>query len=253
MTYFIQERGRLVKLAMKSCCMLLLAAMSCGRAFGGVGTTVATTWGDTDANLGVTGFTIVNFESKPLPSNLGISFVNGYDGTTGNWTTGFGGNLPFIVSPSDDHAGSAFSTAAWDGTHFLVNVPTIPITSYSASFGWGDITLSFKTGARAVGFSMQQANLNDTFLVNGAQVTDVSTLFGNVSGGRQGYVLFSATGASVINTLTIHAARNTYTDGWAIDHLAYAAAVPEADSYVMLLTGLGLLGFIARRREQTAP
>lgn len=38
-------------------------------------------------------------------------------------------------------------------------------------------------------------------------------------------------------------------DGVVLDNLSYAAAVPEADSYAMLLAGLGLLGFLARRRQ----
>jgi hypothetical protein len=41
--------------------------------------------------------------------------------------------------------------------------------------------------------------------------------------------------------------------GMEVDHLQYgagaAAAVPEPETYAMLLAGLGLLGFAARRRQ----
>jgi hypothetical protein len=42
--------------------------------------------------------------------------------------------------------------------------------------------------------------------------------------------------------------------GMEVDHLQYgfAAAVPEPETYAMLLAGLGLLGFTARRRQNMA-
>ena len=35
-----------------------------------------------------------------------------------------------------------------------------------------------------------------------------------------------------------------------MDNLKFTAAVPEPQTYAMLLAGLGLMGFVARRRRQ---
>lgn len=39
------------------------------------------------------------------------------------------------------------------------------------------------------------------------------------------------------------------SDGAVIDNLTYTAAVPEPESYALLLAGLGLVGAVARRRK----
>ncbi|MFZ2974621.1 MAG: PEP-CTERM sorting domain-containing protein [Ferribacterium limneticum] len=39
-------------------------------------------------------------------------------------------------------------------------------------------------------------------------------------------------------------------DGVVLDNLTFTAAVPEPESYAMLLAGLGLMGVVARRRSQ---
>ncbi len=227
---------------------------TCGTALGGIVTTVNTTWGTSDTNLGVTGLAIVNFESTALPSDLGISFARSIG--SGGWNSGVGGNLPFIVSPSDDTTGldafgPSYGGGAWDGTHYLVNVPTIPITSYGGSFGWGNITLTFANGTSAVGFSLQQANSDDTFLINGSQVDSVDNAFGQSNGLRQGYILFTATGNTVINTLEIRAFTNGVdTDGWAIDHLAYQSSAEAPEPGTFALGGLFLAAAaIAKRRR----
>jgi hypothetical protein len=38
----------------------------------------------------------------------------------------------------------------------------------------------------------------------------------------------------------------------AVDNIMVAAPVPEPETYAMMLAGLGLLGFAARRRKQKA-
>lgn len=234
-------------------CAFLLA---CVPASAGILTTVNTNWGTSDTNLGITGLAIVDFENTALPQDLGISFTRSIG--SGGWNSGIGGNLPFVVSTADDTTGldafgPTYGGGAWDGTHYLVNVPQLPITSYGGSFGWGNIVLTFANGTNAVGFSLQQANSNDTFLVNGSPADSVDNAFGQSNGLRQGYILFTASGNTVINTLEIRAFTDGIsTDGWAIDHLAYqaSAATPEPGTFALggLILAAGAL--VRRFRRQ---
>ena len=57
---------------------------------------------------------------------------------------------------------------------------------------------------------------------------------------------FVASGPTTL-TFTSQAADGFH--GIALDNVAVVASVPEPETYAMLLAGLGLIGFIARRRE----
>lgn len=52
------------------------------------------------------------------------------------------------------------------------------------------------------------------------------------------------TGISTINV----SSSGVFTGGNGLSHAIYVGPVPEADTYAMLLAGLGLVGFVARRR-----
>src|SRR5690348_10889041 len=105
----------------------LLFALTQSAFAGFVGTafnTPGTPWGSPDSAIGVTGYNIVDFETVVIPSDLRITFVNGFDGTSGNWDTALNsGQLPFTVSPVDDTTGGdafgpTYGGGAWDGGRF---------------------------------------------------------------------------------------------------------------------------------------
>lgn len=46
---------------------------------------------------------------------------------------------------------------------------------------------------------------------------------------------------------------NGFSDGYggSFDMVSFTSPIPESDTYVMLLAGVGLLGFVARRKKKT--
>ena len=59
------------------------------------------------------------------------------------------------------------------------------------------------------------------------------------------YMNFNTTAGTTISRVTFSSTSNAFET----DNHAYIAAVPEPETYAMLLTGLGLVGFASRRRR----
>jgi hypothetical protein len=185
-----------------------------------------TPWGSSDATLGIAGPTwqVENFEDRFLLPNLRVRWTS----PAGNFgpTT----YLPNIYTQGVDANGSAFVDAAWDGTGVLINTRTNQSFNYAATTNWGDVEFVFDPPVRAAGFSIQQLNFPARIIVNGVDAGDIASLPGfSASGGRQGYVRIDATGADRITSLRIDNAEAppfAFSDGLAIDHLAWDSNVP---------------------------
>jgi len=229
---------------------LVAMAVACA-AVGHAGYTFSSfaTWGASDATLGVSGYTIEDFEDVNLVAGLQVGVVSP-NGDLNPTST-----LPNTFKPSDDGFGTAFTIGgggAWDGEHGVINTRTNQTFPYSEQNSWGNLSFYFTGGASSIGFSMQQADRDVEIWLNGSYYANLSVLLPNVpvSGGRQGYIRVDADGTDVINSIKFRDAApgsGGFADGYMFDHVAFKA-VPEPATMVVLAGGL--LGVMRRRKTR---
>jgi hypothetical protein len=187
-------------------------------------------WPRSDAELGVTGYTIENFEDTQLAPGLRIS-VETPAGSYLQVTT-----LPNVFNPTNDAFGTAFRNGVWDGARGLLNTRDNQSHVYVDEPNWGDVTLHFFPPATSVGFSMEDLEYSSTHLtVNGLSlgILGVSIPAPNGPMQRQGYLRIDAPPGQTISTVRLD---NTPGDGWFIDHLAFttnALGAGRANLYVV--------------------
>jgi hypothetical protein len=218
-----------------------------------------TLWGASEATLGISGYTIENFEDTALAPGLYVARPLGTAGTFAATST-----LPAssLFDPTTDPSTvgvKAFLQGVWDGSRVIVNHPGPGVSGganwYNDSSNFRDLEFTFDPGTVSVGFSVQQLEQNgNRVLVNGVEV--ISNLFTTMGNGtdtsqafpfasRNGYIRFDATGGDTITSIRI---ANNLGAGFAIDHLAFnVVATPEPGA--IGLFGLGLTLLAARRRR----
>jgi PEP-CTERM motif len=126
--------------------------------------------------------------------------------------------------------------------------------SHWLGFPTGSATFTFANPTNVFGsyFTGLQTTLGTTLTI---QFSDGASQTLNLpvqnNGGAQ---FFGFTDTSYFNSLTINRPGN---DAWGMDNVTIAtaittAAVPEPESYAMMLLGLGFVGAIARRKKIVA-
>jgi hypothetical protein len=229
-------------------------------------------WGASDATLGVSGYTIENFEDTMLANGLTVSRLNGASGNFSQLSVLPADSVFDPLSDNDTNVANpsqsiqAFRRGVWDGSHVLINHPgPASYHWYGDSGNWKDLQFDFAGGATSVGFSLQQIDhAGNRLLVNGTVVVAdlLSTLgaeseFQAASEGpftfnsRNGYLRIDATGGDVIHSITLD---NFSGDGFAVDHLAFqsvqtASPVPEPASAALIAAGLGVVAWRRRSRS----
>lgn len=218
-----------------------------------------TQWGASDATLGISGYSIEDFEDTALAPGLYVARPLGTAGTFSATNT-----LPAssVFNPTTDPAGvgvKAFLQGVWDGANVIVNHPGPAVSGganwYNDSGNFRDLEFTFDPGTISVGFSIQQLEQNgDSLLVNGVElISDLYLTMGNGTddsqafhfASRNGYIRIDATGGDTITSIRL---ANNLGDGFAIDHLAFnTVAAPEPTALGVL--GLGLTLLAARRRR----
>lgn len=160
-----------------------------------------------------------------------------------------GGNLTdWSFYASSGNAGALqFVIADWNGSYAVG-----PALYTSPVFNYGG-------GSQALQFSGINTNLPVGDYIAYITVAGVSGPASGVymagsggDGGLGGGFTFANTNG--VDPLGLGASAGWYCVGcWSPDHMQFSATmvpVPEPETYAMLLAGLGLLGFAARRRQQ---
>ena len=117
------------------------------------------------------------------------------------------------------------------------DVSTLLGTSYYLTFDY-----SGREGVAA------QSNPIDAFW-NGQSLTHIFSSGIGETGNHWTTVGFYVVGTGGSDRLSFSASGTSDSYGGSLDNVTLAAAVPEPETYGMMLAGLGLMGFVAKRRK----
>jgi hypothetical protein len=169
----------------------------------------------------VAGATTINFNSGILPAN----YIDGslFTGTDGNHAAPPGDTSMYLSAgiSSDQHS---------------------PVTAnFAGGLSYFGFYMGSPDGYNSVTYTF--ADQSSTTLTG----TELASLAGTVADGNQSVGLYVNAFAGAGGKITSVAFYST-SNAFETDNHAFIAAVPEPETYAMLLAGLGLLGFMLRRK-----
>lgn len=194
---------------------LLLVAQSAVAAFT-VTVVPASSWGAPDAELGLGGAVVEDFEDLELAPGLLVELAAVDDTFTGALLDA----LPATFDPSaDDMYGDAFVIGVWDGVRVLFNTPGNATVNYGY-MEFRRVRLHVPGGTAWLGLSLQQLTGNEGLIVNGRNLGRVSGLGLAPTPGRNGYLIV---GSDDPAEPIVSVAVGGGGDAFVIDHVTFAS------------------------------
>lgn len=173
-----------------------------------------------------------DFETTVFGAFSGYKVSNAGLATIANWTVG---------GTSVDVINSSYGAISGNSIDMLGTPGPGSLSQGFAAIAGNDYKVSFDLSANGVGGDSKAL----TVTIGGGPVY---SFVGNMNNHVTETINYHAT-ATGLTQLTFTSAASGYS-GAVIDNVAVTAAVPEPETYAMLLAGLGMVGFMARRKAK---
>jgi len=171
-----------------------------------------------------------SFEDYSVTANNWKIFPTGNGWTAGNYGVEIRENVAGVAQNGTQFAELDTTQNSWISQ---------TITTTAAQ----KLTLSFWYAPRA---SVSSDSNEISVLWNGSQIFDLKGTGDSINGWKQYTTTVSSLGSNVLK-FEARGASDSY--GGSLDNISLTAAVPEPETYAMLLAGLGFIATIARRRR----
>ena len=171
----------------------------------------------------------------------GHAFITGANGVgmTDLGTLGGTNSLAYGINTSGQVVGNSYTSDNAAGHAFITGANGVGMTDLGTLGGATSYAYGINASGQVVGYSYTLGGAAHAFLYDNGTMTDLNSLV-SLTGGT---VLYQALG--------INDSGQIIADG--SNGQAYLLTpVPEPGSYAMMLAGLGLVGYVVRRKKQKA-